>query len=79
MQKIYESQLHGWDESAERVYVYTLDNDEEYFELCALNHKEMCDKFDVFDEFILFPKTIINSILQVFDQAAIFYRFYLIL
>ena len=40
--------------------------------------KDISPIFDVFDEFVLFPKTTINSILQVFDQVAVFYRFYLI-
>lgn len=51
MKKIYESQLNGWGESAERVYVYALENDDEYWNLSSImSHKEMCEYFDVFDE-----------------------------
>ena len=51
MKKIYESPLNGWDESAERIHVYALENDDEYWALKEMTHKERCDWFDVFDEF----------------------------
>ena len=50
MQKVFESALHGWDESAEKVYVYALESDEEYWSLNDMSHKEKCELFDVFDE-----------------------------
>ena len=50
MKKIYESPLNGWDDSAERVHVYALENDEEFWEIEGMNHIDRCDYFDVFDE-----------------------------
>lgn len=50
MKKIYESPLNGWDESAERVHVYALESDNEYWELKEMTHKERCDYFGVFDD-----------------------------
>lgn len=50
MIKIYESVLHGLGESAEKVYVYALESDEEYWNLNDMSHKEKCEFFDVFDD-----------------------------
>ena len=50
MKRIYESPLNGWDESAERVYVYALENDEEYWELQEMTFAEKCEYFGVFDQ-----------------------------
>lgn len=50
MQKIYESPLHGWDESAERIYIYELENDDEFWELEDMTHEQRCEYFGVFDE-----------------------------
>ena len=50
MQKIYESPLHGWDESAERIYVYELEDDEEYWMFSGMTFEEKCDYFKVFDQ-----------------------------
>ena len=50
MQKIYESPLHGWDESAERMYVYTLDDVDEFWKLYEMTFEERCEYFGVFDQ-----------------------------
>lgn len=50
MQKIYESPLHGWDESAERIYVYEFEDDDEYWKLACMNFTEKCEYFGVIDE-----------------------------
>ena len=50
MIKVYESTLHGWGESAEKVYVYALESDEEYWSFNDMSHQEKCDLFDVFDD-----------------------------
>lgn len=47
MKKIYESPLNGWDESAERIHLYALDNDEEYLALEDMTYEEKCEYFDV--------------------------------
>ena len=51
MKKIYESPLNGWSESAERIHVYALENNDEYWTLKEMQHEERCEFFDVFDEF----------------------------
>jgi hypothetical protein len=50
MKMIYESPLNGWDESAERLYVYELESDEEYWEFYEMTFEEKCDFFRVFDQ-----------------------------
>lgn len=53
MKKIYESPLNGWDESAERIHIYTLEDDDEYWELNEmtfvqlLRHFGFCEPCDV--------------------------------
>lgn len=47
MKKIYESPLNSWNEYAERVTVFALESDEEYFELDAMNHMEKLEYFGV--------------------------------
>ena len=50
MKKIFESELNGWNESAERIHIYVLENDDEYWEFEDMTHKEKCEYFNVFDE-----------------------------
>lgn len=50
MKKIYESNLNGWDESAERIYVYTLESSDEFWELYEMSFEEKCERFGVFDQ-----------------------------
>lgn len=52
MKKIYESEFHSHTnyESAERIIVYQLAGDDEYWDFSNMNHKERCDYFGVFDE-----------------------------
>lgn len=50
MKKIYESPLNGWDESAERIHVYALESDDEYWEFNEMTHEERCEYFNVFDQ-----------------------------
>lgn len=50
MKKIYESALNGWDESAERVYVYALESEEEFWDLHEMTFEEKCDCFGVVDQ-----------------------------
>ena len=52
MKKIFESDLHNYDdyESAERVIVYQIESDDEYWDFSNMSHKERCEHFGVFDE-----------------------------
>lgn len=50
MRKIYESPLHGWDESAERIHVYELGSVEEFWKLHEMTFEEKCGYFGVFDQ-----------------------------
>jgi hypothetical protein len=52
MKKIYESELHNYDnyESAEKVIVYQITSEDEYWDFSNMTHKERCEYFNVFDE-----------------------------
>ena len=52
MKKIFESDLHNYDdyESAERVIVCQIESDDEYWDFANMSHKERCEYFGVFDE-----------------------------
>lgn len=50
MKKIYESSLNGWDESAERIYVFALGNVEEFWKLYEMSFEERCEYFGVLDQ-----------------------------
>jgi hypothetical protein len=50
MKKIYESPLNGWGESAERIHVYELENEDEYWELQDMNFDELCDLVGMWEE-----------------------------
>ena len=50
MQKIYESPLNGWDESAERIYVYELESSDEFWDFYDMSFEEKCQYFGVFDQ-----------------------------
>lgn len=50
MKKIFESPLNGWDESAEKIHVYALENDDEYWELSEMRVDERCNYFGVQEE-----------------------------
>lgn len=52
MKKIFESELNSVSDyySAERVYVYALEDDDEFWDFEVMNHDERCDYFDVHEE-----------------------------
>lgn len=50
MKKIYESPLNGWDESAERVHVYALDENDDWYEFKTMTDEELCEYFGVREE-----------------------------
>ena len=64
MKHIYTSPLCGWDESANRVFVYELENDEEIcsaddaavradeeiWDFREMTFEEKCDLFNVYEE-----------------------------
>lgn len=55
MQKIYESPLNGCGESAERVHVYALDNEEEFNEIDDMDFEERCRLCNVSEEYNVPP------------------------
>lgn len=63
MKKIYESPLNGYGESAERIYVYALENDDEYYHLSDMTHEEKCEYFGVFDQsdYLVHPGAIYHT------------------
>ena len=55
MKHIYTSPFCGWDESADRVYVYELENDEEVLDFEEMSFEEKCDLFGVREEHDVIP------------------------
>lgn len=49
MKKIYESPLNGWSESAERIYIYALENEDEYWKLVEMSHYELQEYFGMYE------------------------------
>lgn len=49
MKKIYESPLNGWDESAERIHIYALESDDEWWNLIEMSHKELQEYFGMYE------------------------------
>lgn len=49
MQKIYESPLNGWSESAERIHIYALENDDEYWEFKEMSFARLCEHFGMYE------------------------------
>lgn len=49
MKKIFESKIYGECESAEKVHVYQIDNDE-FWKFYTMSHEERCEELGVFDE-----------------------------
>lgn len=49
MKKIYESPLNGWSESAERVHIYALENEDEYWELKEMSNYELQEYFGMYN------------------------------
>ena len=50
MKKIFESPLNGWDESATKVHVYAIEDEDEYWEFDEMRFDELCDYFNVSEE-----------------------------
>ena len=48
--KLYESDLHGENESASKIYLFRINDAETYEELKEMTHEELCGLFNVFDE-----------------------------
>ena len=48
MKKIFESQWKSWDEYAEKVHAYEMENDDEYWAFEDMTHEEKCEYFNVF-------------------------------
>lgn len=55
MKKIFASELNGWNESTERIYVYALENEDEWWELESSDHDKLCEIFGVYEEFNVAP------------------------
>lgn len=50
MKLLYTSPLCGFDESAERIYVYEFENEDEFWELNDMTFEEKCELFGVYEE-----------------------------
>ena len=47
MKKIFESEWNSWDESAEKIHIFELENDDEFWMLEDMSFEERCDHFGV--------------------------------
>ena len=47
MKKVYETPLNGWDESAERIHIYALEDNDEYWSLKEMTFFKLCEHFGV--------------------------------
>ena len=47
MKKIFESEWNSWDESAEKIHIFELESDEEFWELENMSYEEKCAYFGV--------------------------------
>lgn len=50
MKKIFESQWNSWDETAEKIHVYEMESDQEYWDFEDMSYEEKCQYFNVFDQ-----------------------------
>ena len=55
MKKIYESPLNGWSESAERIHIYALESEEEYWEISEMRFDHRCEMCNVSEEYNVAP------------------------
>ena len=57
MRQTFKSELNsvGDFSSAERVYVYALETDDEFWELEQMSHAARCEYFDVYEEYGVAP------------------------
>lgn len=55
MTKIFESEYNGWDESVTKMHVYALEDDKEYWRFDEMNFDELCEYFNVHDEYNVAP------------------------
>lgn len=58
MKKIYESPLNGFDESAERIRVYALEETDDLNEFHNMTDDELCEYFHVYEERYVAPGTL---------------------
>lgn len=49
MKKIYESQLNGWSESAERIHVYAIESEDERLDLKEMSNYELQEHFGMYN------------------------------
>lgn len=57
MKKIYESPIHGYDDTGEVIRIYTIEDEDEFWEIDAMTHEERCELIGVTDE-SLYPYAI---------------------
>lgn len=61
MKKIFESELNSTDYySAEKIYVYALQSEDEWWMLDEMDHEARCDYFDVYEEKGVLPGAIFH-------------------
>lgn len=49
MKKIFESKLNECGDSAERIYVYAFDDEDEWWEFIDMSYKDKCRYFEIYE------------------------------
>ena len=60
MEKIFESKLNGFDESADKIHVYAFENETEYEDYNNMTHYERLEAFDFGEESFVNPGAIFH-------------------
>ena len=49
MKKIFESEWIAHDECADKIHVFQIESDDEFWAISDMSHEEKCQYFNVFD------------------------------
>ena len=77
MQKLYESELHGQDESATKITVFLVEDWVMFNEIYDMSHEERCELFNVTDE-SLYPYAVMPGAQYSSYSFTLIYPCYLI-
>ena len=67
MKKIFESELRGEYESAQKIHVYEFENEDDYWEWVNRNFNQKCEYCGVNEETCVMPSALYHS--YAFDNS----------
>ena len=74
MKKIFESELRGENESAQKIHVYELSSEDEYWEFENMNFNEKCEYCGVAEATCVMPGALYHS--YMFDNSCTYVVMY---